>query len=248
MRTCREIAPLVTPFLDGEADQTQQQEVGSHLSACSPCQADAAAQGAARTVLRSRAPMIRAQAPVGLRARCESLASPRSATPSRVLAFPRRVRWPLAMAASLLLAVAAALAYGMARPVEAAAAQLALDHLKCFALFDQPTDLRVVDVRRELSRRYGWDVALPGEDHDGGLTLVGGRRCMYLDGAVAHILYKRGAEPVSLFVLPPDTKVTEGDVEMFGYSAVAFQRSGRTYVVLAHRPRADVAMMAQVFK
>jgi anti-sigma factor RsiW len=248
MRTCRDIEPLVTPFLDGEATPQEQREVSGHLGACSPCQADAAAQQTARSVLRARAPELGVNAPEALRARCAALAAPARAPHGRVLAFPRRVSWPLAMAATLVLAVAGALLYGIARPVEAAAAQLALDHLKCFALFDRPSHLRASDVRDELRRRHGWEVALPDEDHAGGLTLVGGRRCVYIDGSVAHILYKRGEEPVSLFVLPPDSKVMGGEVDVLGYSAVAFRRGGRTYVVLAHRPRADVAEMAQVFK
>jgi anti-sigma factor RsiW len=248
MRTCRKIEPLVTPFVDGEATAEQQQEVSRHLGVCSPCEADAAAQQTARTVLRARAPELGAKAPDALRARCAALAASAGAPRGRVLAFPRRVSWPLAMAATLVLAVSGAMLYGVARPVEAAAAQLALDHLKCFALFDRPSHLRASDVRDELRRRHGWEIALPDEDHAAGLTLVGGRRCMYIDGSVAHILYKRGDEPVSLFVLPPDSKVMGGEVDVLGYSAVAFRRGGRTYVVLAHRPRADVAEMAQIFR
>ena len=154
----------------------------------------------------------------------------------------------LALAATMVLALAGALAWGVVRPVEAAAAQLALDHVKCFALFDQPAGLRVSNVRAELRERYGWDVALPDDDRDGGLTLVGGRRCVYLDGSVAHILYRHGDERVSVFVLPPDTRVTEGTAVVLGYAAVAFRRSGRTYVVLAHQSPARVATIAQAFR
>lgn len=247
MKTCRDILPLVTPFVDGEATPDQQAAVRSHLEACGVCRAEVAAGQTARRLLRAHRTGVSAAAPSGLEARCRSLATPARSS-ARVLALPRRVSWPLALAATLVLAVAGALAYGVVRPAEAAAAQLALDHIKCFALFDQPAALRVADVRDELRRRYGWEVALPDEEHNGGLRLVGGRRCMYLDGSVAHILYKRGDEPVSLFLLPPDTKVTGGEVEVLGYSAVAFRRSGRTYVVLAHRPRAEVAALAQVFQ
>ncbi len=258
MGTCRDIELLVTPFVDGETTPHQQEDVTRHLGACPPCQNEVTAQQTVRGVLRARAPQLVASAPETLRTRCAALAASAKApspvegsapaTHGRVLAFPQRVSWPLAMAATLVLAVAGALAYGIARPVEAAAAQLALDHVKCFALFDRPSHLTAADVRDELRHRHGWDIALPDEEHAGGLTLVGGRRCLYIDGSVAHILYKRGDEPVSLFVLPPDSKVTGGEVDVLGYSAVAFRRAGRTYVVLAHRPRADVAEMARVFR
>ncbi|MEW5982862.1 MAG: zf-HC2 domain-containing protein [Acidobacteriota bacterium] len=250
MKTCRDIEPLVTPCVDGEANQEQEQTVRRHLDVCAPCQVDVAAQQTARSVLSARASALGETAPAGLKIRCESLVSSQIAHPGRRLAFPfpKRVGWPLALAATLVLAVAGALAYGVARPVEAAAAQLALDHVKCFALFDQPAERRAADVRNELRARHGWDIDLPDEAHAGGLRLVGGRRCIYLDGSVAHILYKKGTEPVSLFVLPPDTTLREGHVEVLGYSAVAFRRAGRTYVVLAHRPQADVVMLARVFK
>lgn len=246
MRTCRDIEPLVTPYVDGEASLEQREAVSRHLEACAPCEVSALAEQAARTVLRARASALAVRAPEDLKARCRAMAPARPV--GRVLGFPRRAAWPLALAATLVLAFAGALAYGVVRPTEAAAAQLALDHVKCFALFDQPGALHPATVQAQLHERYGWEVALPDEAHAGGLRLVGGRRCIYLDGTIAHILYKHGNQPVSLFVLPADTPVTEGEVDVLGYAAVAFRRSGRTYVVLAREPKAEVAALAQVFK
>ncbi|MEK6629908.1 MAG: hypothetical protein AABY89_04130, partial [Acidobacteriota bacterium] len=161
----------------------------------------------------------------------------------------RRAPWPLALAAALVLAVGSVLLYAfILRPAEAVAAQLTLDHVKCFTLFDRPDGLDPVEVQASLKARYGWDVSLPGRadaDPDA-LTLVGGRRCVYLDGAVAHLLYKRGDVPVSLFMLPNGVDM-ESEVQVLGHVAIAFRRAGRTYVVLARQSRVDMQRIASHF-
>jgi anti-sigma factor RsiW len=90
-------------------------------------------------------------------------------------------------------------------------------------------------------------VILPDGEHADGLALVGGRLCLYLEGLVAHLLYRRGGVPVSLFVLPPGAKLSHTDLEVLGHTAVAFTRAGRTWVVLARSPQADVERIATVF-
>jgi len=148
-----------------------------------------------------------------------------------------------------VLTVAGALFYGtVVNPGVAVAAQLALDHLKCFALFEQPAGLEPAAVRESLKERYGWDVAVPAADAVGGLALVGGRRCVYLDGSVVHLLYKQGQVPVSVFVLPTGQHLPAGDLEAFGHSVAGFERGGRTWVVLAHETPIEVKKLAAVFE
>jgi hypothetical protein len=158
-------------------------------------------------------------------------------------------RVPLAMAATIVLAVAGALFYGtVVNPGVAVAAQLTLDHLKCFALFDEPAGLEPVAVRESLKERFGWDVAVPAADAVGGLSLVGGRRCVYLDGSIVHLLYRQGTVAVSVFVLPAGDHLPDGDLEALGHSAVGFGRGGRTWVVLAREAPAEVKKLAAVFE
>ena len=248
MARCSDIDPLMTPYVDGEVAPGDRLRVAGHIDDCPSCHRHAAAEQAARSVVRAHAESLVEAAPAQLRGRCAAAGRSRAAA-FRGLPRLSRAGWPLALAATLLLAVGAALVYGtVVNPARAVAAQLTLDHLKCFALFDQPTPLKPSDVRAALKARYGFDVALPDADAAGGLTLVGGRRCLYLDGSVAHVLYKRGQVPVSLFVLPPGARLSHTEVEVFGHTAVAFERGGRTWVVLARDARADVERAAALFE
>ena len=106
-----------------------------------------------------------------------------------------RASWPMALAATLVLALAGSAFYGLViNPSKAVAAQLALDHLKCFALFEEPSGLSPAAVQADLKAHYGFDVVLPSGEAADGLTLVGGRRCLYLDGSLVHLL-QEGRRP-----------------------------------------------------
>lgn len=238
MKRCSEIDELVTPFVDDEVSPSDRVRVTEHLGACPPCRRHAQAEETARHVVRDRAERLVTAAPGSLRVRCRASAH-RSW---------RASRWPLAMAATLVLAIAGAWVYGsVINPSVAVAAQLTLDHLKCFALFDSDAGINPAEVREALRQRYGWEVVLPDRDDVGGMTLVGGRRCVYLEGSVAHLLYKQGATPVSVFVLPGGESLPERNLDVMGHSAVSFERGGRTWVVLARRSPAEVGKMAGYF-
>jgi anti-sigma factor RsiW len=148
----------------------------------------------------------------------------------------------------MVLALAGAAVYGLViNPSRAVAAQLTLDHLKCFALFEEPAGLAPADVQAELKARHGIDIALPAVQAADGLTLVGGRRCVYLEGSLAHLLYRKGAVHVSLFVLPTGAKLSQTEVDVLGHSAVAFTKGGRTWVVLARVPHGELKAIASAF-
>jgi anti-sigma factor RsiW len=247
MEACRDIEPLTTPVVDEEASAADSERVDAHAGACEPCRRRLHAEQQARQVLRSHASELLGHAPLGLRARCEAAraAAPRARRPVPLLS---RAGWPMALAATLILAIAGGALYNLVlNPSKAVAAQLALDHLKCFTLFEEPAGLVPAEVEAALKARYGFDVALPAGAAAGGLTLVGGRRCLYLDGSVAHLLYRRGNTQVSLFVLPEGAELRQTDVDVLGHSAVAFTRGGRTWVALARAPHADVAQIAALF-
>lgn len=242
MKRCDEVEALAAPYADGEVGPGERADVARHLEACAPCRCGAAAERLARQAVREHAGALMAEAPGALRVRCASSA------PHRPAVWSLR-RTPLAIAATLVLAVAGAIVYStVVNPPVAVAAQLALDHLKCFALFDQPAALDPVDIRETLRSRYGWDVAVPDADAIGDLSLVGGRRCVYLDGSVVHLLYKQGRVPVSVFVLPPGETLPRHDIEALGYAGVAFRRAGRTWVVLAREAPAEVEKLAAAFE
>jgi anti-sigma factor RsiW len=245
MARCSDIDPLTTPFVDGEVPAGDRLRIAGHIDDCPSCHRNVAAETAARTVVRAHAGTLVEAAPSHLHGRCNAAARARRTG----WGLPRlsQARWPMALAATLLLALGATVAYGTIYPSRAAAAQLALDHLKCFALFGQPTALQPAEVQAALKAQFGFDVTLPDAEHAGGLTLIGGRRCLYFDGAVAHVLYRQGEVAVSLFVLPPGARLSHTEPDVLGHTAVAFDRGGRTWVVLARRSRADVERMAAVF-
>jgi len=154
----------------------------------------------------------------------------------------------MALAATLVLAVAGSAIYGLVvNPSKAVAAQLTLDHLKCFALFEEPSGLSPAEVQATLKARHGIDIVLPAGRVAEGLTLVGGRRCLYLDGSVAHLLYRMGAVQVSLFVLPMGARLSQTDLDVLGHSAVAFTKGGRTWVALARAPHSEMETVASIF-
>jgi hypothetical protein len=115
-------------------------------------------------------------------------------------------------------------------------------------LFDQPAALQPADVRAALRERYGWEVSVPEAGEVEGLSLVGGRHCLYLDGSLAHLLYKRGSVPVSVFILPAGERLPQHEVELLGHAAVSFQRGGRTWVVLARQAPGEVRSIARLFE
>lgn len=248
MDTCREIDPLTTRVVDGEATAAERGLVEDHVRECAPCGRQLHAEREVRQLVRERAAVLVAHAPLGLRARCAATRVQAAPPVRRPLPLLSRTSWPLALAATLVLAVAGSAVYGLfINPSKAVAAQLALDHLKCFTLFEEPAGLSPADVQAALRARYGFDITLPAGQAAEGLTLVGGRRCLYLDGSIAHLLYRKGAVRVSLFVLPIGEKLSQTDLDVLGHSAVAFTRAGRTWVVLARAPHAGVEAIASAF-
>ncbi len=99
---------------------------------------------------------------------------------------------PLALTASLVLLVAGAFLYQATHhSSRVLAAELAADHVKCFAAnsllgtHDAPAA-----VERSMMSAFGWQLHLPEQFDASGLELVGSRRCLYGEGKVAHLMYR----------------------------------------------------------
>src|SRR5205085_10269596 len=81
MSDCARIDPLVTPFVDGELPQDEQQTVTQHITACPACRGKVMAERAIRSVMRTRRSELSGPAaPADLKARCARLQS--SAVPA----------------------------------------------------------------------------------------------------------------------------------------------------------------------
>jgi anti-sigma factor RsiW len=239
MRTCEELEPLFAGYVDGEGSSDQRTMVEAHLERCPPCRTTVTAQRAVRDALGARRERLRGCASEHLRARC---AAQRAAAPvGRVAAaLPGwRMLVPLSLAATVLLAVGAVFLYSAVNQVEALAAQLAIDHMKCAQFGSAHVD--PASAAAEWTRTYGWPLAVPPSAPDRGLEFVTVRRCLVTEGRTAHMMYTWRGQPLSVFVVPTAIEGAQAQriVRSFGQDAVIWSSGGRTYVVVAQGRRDD---------
>jgi len=251
---CDRIDPLVTPFVDGTLPETDRRAVEEHLRACPPCHSRVTAEREVHDLIRARVPLLnKADAPDALHAKCWQLArhTPRDAgAASRAPMAPEaaaRKLVPYALAASLALVVGGAFVYQATdRSARVLAAELTADHVKCLALNRAlGTHQSAAAVESSMAAGFDWRMHLPDDPQRAGLELVGSRPCMYGEGKIAHIMYRRNSDgqPVSLFMLPR-TKRTDELVDVLGHEAKIWCAGNRTFVLLAKEPRAEVERMA----
>jgi anti-sigma factor RsiW len=231
MSDCRQIESLLPPFVDGHADARTRQVVELHLRDCGPCRTRVNMERAARTVLRARASELAEVAPPGLRTRVVASLNARNAERvsttwgMRVTAF--------AAAAVVLMGIVGALELVTPRSDVLYAAQLAIDHVRCFVVeltSNEPADARV--VQKTLADNYGWSVPVPPSNADAGLTLVAARRCPFWIGDHAHLLYRSGDREVSLYVTPGG-QPRDGQLHVLGHSEKLWSSGGNLYTLVA---------------
>ncbi|HEV8317728.1 MAG TPA: zf-HC2 domain-containing protein [Vicinamibacterales bacterium] len=230
---CRRVCALMTSYVDETLDTGQRADVERHLAACPPCRDRAAQERGGRTLLRGCASRLRGEPlPPGLRSRCEALARERTCVRPQAgwrTLLPMGLAGVLGVFAFLLL-----LSLATRRSDALLAAQLTADHAKCFAFFadrDAPTaDAHAVES--DLASKYGWQMHVPPSLPDAELRLIGGRRCVYADGLVPHLMYQVGNKPVSLFRLDGETR-KNSDITSLGYHCRIWSRDGHTFVLVA---------------
>jgi len=246
MSECRQLESLLPTFVDGEAPPETRAAVQAHLEACPPCRQTVAEQVACRALVQSRTAALATPAPPGLRTRIIATARDeraRAAVPAlgwrgRLAAF--------SAAAVLVLAVSAgSLSVLTSYSNVLFAAQLALDHLKCFVIDGHVhlPGLTTDEAERQLSDLYGWDLEVPEGSADDDLRVVAVRRCLYGDGRAAHVLYRHQGQPVSLFILPDMTRPPD-ELAAFGQASRMWSRDHVTYVLVM--PAGNPAALANV--
>jgi hypothetical protein len=149
------------------------------------------------------------------------------------------------MAAALILLVAGAFVYrATGSSSRLMAAELAADHVKCFAMNAVlRTQHSATAVESALASGFNWNVHLPDHAEREGLELVGSRPCLYGQGQVAHIMYRHNGRPVSLFMLPR-TRRADQLVNVLGHEAAIWSVGDRTFVLVAREARSEVERMA----
>jgi anti-sigma factor RsiW len=270
MRSCQSIDSLVTPYVDRELPDDDRRAVDEHLRACPPCHSRVAAEEAVRNLLHARQPELHAPvAPRTLHAKCAALTASvadaaahegadavgvSNAAKSRVVPASRpasrRPAWtarlaPFALAASLVTVVGGAFLYqATQRSTRVMAAELAADHVKCFAMNAAlGTRQAPSAVESMMLSSFDWRVHLPTDASRAGLELVGARPCLYGEGKIAHIMYRHEGRPLSLFMLP-DTDRAQELVEVFGHQAAVWCVNHRTFVLISREPKQDVERLA----
>jgi anti-sigma factor RsiW len=241
MSDCRQIADELTSYVDNLLDDDRRARVEHHLRDCAPCRAVATSERGGHTVLRHHAARLREDAPLppGLRSRCESLvqehaAASRSGFAARMPGWPRTLV-PTVLSVVLLIFTASAIFSLATRRSDAVlAAQLTVDHSKCFKLFvaGDPPAMDAEEVEQMLAREYGWKFHVPPSSAAAGLQLVGARRCLYADGLIPHVMYRSNGHDLSLFVLNGVTRHST-DLVTFGRRSQIWTRGNTTFVLVS---------------
>ena len=264
MSDCKSIDPLITPYIDGDIDAADERRVDDHVRRCPPCHSRVSAERAVRELVRSRrAEMTTSGASDALRARCAALggraADDRSPEGSRSLKRARAVAGargfrralkPFAVAAGVVLVAGGVFLYEATdRSTRLLAAELTADHVKCFGVVNTlvGTNANAAAVEQVMSDVFGWQMHVP-EQAGGELEFVGARPCLYARGKAAHLMYRHHGQPLSLFMLPQLARRGQPSetVNVMGHEAAVWSRDGRTYVLIAKEPEAELEHMASV--
>lgn len=238
IRECRELDAVLAPYVDGESEAQECTSIEAHLERCPPCRDRVAGERAARDVLRARRRDIRPCASEMLRARCA--AHKRAADRTASSSMPRLRRLvPLSLAATLLLAVGGVFLFGVNH--EAIAAQLALDHMKCFEMTGPEGTTDPTAAAAAWQSQRGWTIGVPPASEVHRLQLVGVRRCFATDGIAAHCMYRWRERDLSLYIMPRAVEgvgTVQHVLEKFGHGAIMWSNGHRTYLVVT-RGRPD---------
>ena len=166
----------------------------------------------------------------------------------RLPAVPARRRLPMAIAATLVLAVSGlTLHVATGRSTTLLAAQLAADHVKCHLTQPDGAGVNATDVQHRLAELYGFHARVPESSPDERIRLIGARRCLTGEGTNAHILYRLDHRPVSLYVVPNEAR-TDATVDVLGRRAVLWSRDNDTYVLVGDTDTPDLGRLARYMR
>jgi anti-sigma factor RsiW len=234
MSDCRRTEERLTPYTDDALPSAERAVVERHLEKCPPCRTAAEHEQGGRTLLRERAAQLKAEAaPPAFRTRCAALAREHCGKRSMVW-WRGGVVGGLVTAAVMIVAGLALFSFATRQFDTVLAAQLTLDHVKCFRAF-APSHLEQVNatqIEDQLEADYGWDVHIPPSSPENGVELIGARRCLYADGAVPHVMYRVGGQDVSLYMLE-GVQRRPAELLTWGHNARVWSRGATTYVLVS---------------
>ena len=240
--SCEQVSCLLAPWVDGDIGPADRAGVDAHLRVCRACATRAACERTARDVLQHRrSALIAEKAPDALRARVRSDAR----TARRTFSAGGWRRLPVSIAATLVLAFSGlTLHVATGRSTTLLAAQLAADHVKCHLTHRDHGTVNPTEVQHRLAERYGFQAQVPASSPEQRLRLIGARRCLTGEGTNAHILYRLDGRPVSLYLVPNETRAA-ASLHVLGRNAVVWSRDNGTYVLVADNGTQDLGRVAQ---
>jgi anti-sigma factor RsiW len=180
------------------------------------------------------------------------VSSPLPSSHSAQLPAPRADwRWwaPVSLAATLMLAVAGVLVFGLVSGRGTAlAAQLAEDHLRCLRAVSRRPPADSLQLAERWQKNRGWFVKVPSSSQKDDMELIALRRCFHGDGhELAHALYRHKGRIVSLFIFQDDDSRRRTNLEIMGQREVIWSQGGRSYAVVADGDAADVYALKEFF-
>ena len=234
---CREVEEKLASYVDGAANGNAA-AIAAHLDTCDACRQLAHAQSVARTVLKARAAQLSPIAPPGLRTRI--IANTANQPQEPILAWTGRLTAFAAAAMFVLTLGAVLLPVATIRSTTLLAAQLALDHLKCFTIEGDADGAPIAKQQAEATLKQDFDliVKVPASLAAEKLELMAVRRCLYGDGRAAHLMYRLDGEPVSLFIVPGMSRPA-AELSLFGHEQVVWTQGNRTYMLVARGGAGD---------
>ncbi len=252
--TCREVEEQLPSYVDGTTRSETGKPIAAHLETCDDCRASWHAQTVARTVLKARAAQLAHAAPPGLHTRLRStLKGEQSSTRAAMvpsLAWTGRLT-AFAAAAIVVLTLGAILLPAVTiRSTAVLAAQLALDHLKCFTIEGDADGEPIAKDAAEstLKNEFDLTVTVPPSLPGAQLELMAVRRCLYGDGRAAHLMYRLNGEPLSLFIVPGLSRPA-AELSLFGHDQQVWSAGNRTYMLVSRAgTREELARVASYLR
>jgi len=235
MHNCDSLDPLVTPFVDGELEDTDRRAVEDHLRVCPPCYTRVAAERAVHDLVRARRDgLCRADAPNALHRRCASLAH--KATGENAGTAERSIDTSISQPPVTRPRIPAPDFQRIPNPESRIpSSRLPLAHR-----------VAPLALAASLVVVVGGAFVYQATDKSARVLaaeLVGARPCLYGEGKIAHIMYRHQGHPVSVFMLP-NTERAHELVEVLGHEAAIWCANNRTFVVVAREPRREVEQIA----
>jgi anti-sigma factor RsiW len=252
--SCEEARKLIPGYADGELDLRTSLEVEQHLKECSSCARELEGVAVLRSALKENLPYYEASAALRKRVRSSTRAAIRTETRSRSrLEFVSTAwRWPVAVAAALLVAI---LGRGLIRGrsstgdvlgrevVASHVRSLMANHLTDVLSSNQHTVKPWFDGKLDFA-----PVVLDLSTQ--GFPLIGGR-LDYIDGhPVAALVYHDHLHVINLFTWPsghtPNTQMNIATQQ--GYNSVYWTESGMEYWAVSDVAPPELDRFAQLVR